>query len=234
MESNLPSSDFSPRSFALVTGVGLLLMAILAPIANFGIVEALVVPGDSSTTVKNILASISLFRTGILLFLIVAVLDVLVAWGLYGLLKPVNPSLSLLTAWVRVVYAAILVVALASHLNVLQLVGGDYVQLLGMSQLKAEIMLSLNAFTDMWNLGMAIFGIHLLLIGYLVFRSGFIPGWLGILIFIAGLGYSIDSLGKILSPQYDLNLSAFTFVGEVLLIFWCLWKGVKGLDLESA
>ncbi|MCF7825406.1 MAG: DUF4386 domain-containing protein [Candidatus Marinimicrobia bacterium] len=236
MQTNIQASGFSHlslRTYALVAGLGLLLMAILAPIANFGVMEALVVPGDAATTTNNIAASSGLFRTGILLFLVVVVLDVIVAWALYGLLHPVNQSLSLLAAWFRVVYATILAVALGNYLNVLQLVSRDYLQIFGSGQLQAQVQLSLNAFTDLWNLGLAIFGLHLLLVGYLAFRSGFIPIFLGVLVFIAGLGYTIDGMGGIISQDYSLSLAMFTFVGEVLLIFWCLWKGFKGFELDT-
>ena len=84
MNSDLNTSrfaDISIRKSALVAGFGLLLMAILAPIANFGVFETLIVPGDATATADNIMASPGLFRTGIFVFLIVAILDVVVAWA---------------------------------------------------------------------------------------------------------------------------------------------------------
>jgi hypothetical protein len=163
----------------------------------------------------------------------VAILDVVVAWALYVLLKPVNKSLSLLAAWFRIVYAAIFVSALNNLLIVLQLLNGsDYLKAFETNQLHAQVMLSLNAFTDGWNIGLAIFGLHLLVAGYLVFKSGYLPKFLGILVVIAGLGYLIDNLGKLLSPNYNVTIAMFTFIGEVLLIFWLLWRGIKGFDKE--
>jgi hypothetical protein len=90
-----------------------------------------------------------------------------------------------------------------------------------------------DGFTDAWNIGLAIFGVSLLIVGYLVFKSGYLPKFLGILVVIAGLGYLIDNLGKLLSPNYNITLSMFTFIGEVLLIFWLLWRGIKGFDKGS-
>lgn len=234
MKSDVNTSrfaDISLRTSAVVAGLGLLLMTILAPIANFGVIEKLIVSGDATTTANNIMASAGLFRIGIVIFLIVAILDVVVAWALYVLLKPVNKSLSLLAAWFRIVYAAILAFALSNLLVVLQLLKGDgYLKVFDTNQLYAQAMLFLNAFTDGWNLGLVIFGLHLLILGYLAFKSGYIPKILGILVIVAGLGYTIDSFGKFLSPSYDLSLAMFTFIGEVLLIFWLLWKGIKGFD----
>jgi len=231
--NNSKFADISLRTSAIVAGLGLLFMAILAPIANFGVIEKLIVPGDAASTANNIMASAGLFRIGIVIFLIVAILDVVVAWALYILLKSVNKSLSLLAAWFRVVYAAILAFALSNLLIVLQLLSGsDYLKAFETNQLYAQVMLFLNGFTDGWDLGLLIFGLHLMVLGYLAFKSGYIPKILGILVIVAGLGYTIDSGGKFLSPNYTLSLSTFTFIGEVLLIFWLLWRGIKGFAKE--
>lgn len=236
MNSDLNASSFadiSLRTSAIVAGLGLLLMAILAPIANFGVFETLIVPGDATTTANNIMASPGLFRTGICIFLLVAILDVVVAWALYILLKPVNKSLSLLAAWFRVVYAAIFAISLSNLLIVLQLLNGDgFLKAFESNQLYAQVMLFFNAFTDGWDLGLVIFGLHLLFLGYLAFKSGYIPRILSILVIVAGLGYLIDNAGKLLSPNYNLTIAMFTFIGEVLLIFWLLWRGIKGFDKE--
>jgi len=88
-------------------------------------------------------------------------------------------------------------------------------------------MLSLDTFTLGWEFGPIIFGFHLLLLGYLVFRAGYMQKFLGILIILASLGYLIDGMGKLLSSNYNINISAFTFIGEVILIFWLLIKGRK-------
>jgi len=227
------NADISLRNSAIVAGLGLLFMAIIAPIAQFGVLQKLIVAGDPTITAKNIIASVGIFRIGICIFLIVAVLDVVVAWALYILLKPVNKSVSLLAAWFRVAYAAIFVSAVNNLLTVLQLLSGsDYLKVFETNQLNAQVLLSLNSFTDGWNIGLAIFGLHLSVVGYLVFKSGYFPKFLGILVMIAGLGYLIDNLGKLLSANYTVSIAMFTFIGEVLLIFWLLWRGVKGFDKE--
>jgi hypothetical protein len=225
------STDVSPRTAAIVAGLGLLLMAVLAPFANFYVLQNLVVANDAKTTALNIVASNGLFRIGVCCFLVVAVLDVVVAWALYVLLEPVNKSLSLLAAWFRVVYAAVFVIALMPLLGVLQLLSGaEFLKGLETNQLNAQVMLSVGAFRSGWDLGLVIFGFYLLVLGYLIFKSGFIPKWLGILVGIASVGYLVDSFGKFLIPNYNLTVSTFTFVGEFLLIFWLLWKGIKGFD----
>lgn len=222
------SADISQRQAAFTTGGALLLMCFLAPIAYFSIIQNLIVPGDTQTTVANIVSSLDLFRMSVVLLLLVAILDIIVAWGLYVLFKPLNKSLALLTAWFRVVYAAIFAVAIANLYNVLPLLeNANYAEILSSDQLNAQIMMLLESYRIEWETGLAIFGLHLFLLGYLVFKSNL--RILGILVFLAGSGYFIDTFGKMLIPDYSLTISLYTFFGEILLIFWLFWIGFKGV-----
>ena len=221
-------ANLSLRKAAIVAGFGLLIMVILAPFAYFFVLQSLIVPGDAAATANNIIASQGLFRISICSFLIVVILDVVVAWALYVLLKPVNKSLSLLAGWFRLVYATIFGITLNNLFNVLQLLSGaDYLTVFETNQLHVQVMLSLNAFIYGWDLGLVIFGLHLLILGYLVFKSGYIPKIFGILLMVASFGYLIDGFGKILLHNYNVTIAMFTFIGELLIIFWLLIKGAK-------
>jgi hypothetical protein len=202
-------------------------MAVLAG-TMFAAFENLVISGDAAKTARNIVDHELLFRTIICGFLIVAVLDVVVAWALYVFLIPVNKGIALLSAWFRVVYAAVFAAALSNLFVAVGLLTDAYSsRALGTGQLNAQVMTSVNAFNVGWDAALAIFGLHLLVLGYLVFKSGYIPRALGILVMVASLGYLIDSFGAILSAGYNANVAQFTFVGEVLLMVWLLWKGVR-------
>jgi hypothetical protein len=221
-------ADISLRKAAIVAGLGLLIMSILAPFANFYVLPSLIVPGDVTTTANNIMANELLFRSGICSFIIVIILDVVVAWALYVLLKPVNKSLSLLTAWFRLVYATIFGIALLNLIIALHLLSGaDYLTVFKTDQLHAQVMLFLNAFSYVWQIGYVFFGFHLFFLGYLVFKSSYIPSILGVLLIIAGLGYLIDNFGKFLLPNYNITIAMFTFIGELLFMLWLLLKGAK-------
>ncbi|MBN1995327.1 MAG: DUF4386 domain-containing protein [Anaerolineae bacterium] len=227
-------TDISLRQAAIAAGIGLLLMTILAPFAEFFVRQNLIVPGDAATTAKNIRAGEWLFRMAICSYLIVAILDVVVAWALYVLLKPVNNSLSLLAGWFRLVYAAIFAIALHNLLGVLHLLSGaDYLTVFETDQLYAQVMLFLNGFNGGWDIGVVFFGLHLFTLGYLVFKSGYIPKILGVLLMIASFGYLADSFGKFLSPNYGATIAMFTFIGEVLFMFWLLFKGTKIPEMKS-
>ena len=94
-------------------------------------------------------------------------------------------------------------------------------------------MRAIDAYNTIWLVGLILFGVHLLLIGYLAYRSGFIAKVIGILLVIAGLGYLVDCFGAVLVSGYSLNVAQVTFVGEAVLIFWLLIKG-RRLTLNPA
>lgn len=94
----------SLRNAALIAGFGILIMVITGPFAQMYAYGSLIVPGKAAETAQNIINNKMLYIAGIFSFMIMFLCDVPVAWALYVLLKPVNKSLSLLTAWFRVVY----------------------------------------------------------------------------------------------------------------------------------
>src|SRR5215212_10332735 len=88
------ANQISLRSAALLAGIGLLIMAIAAPFAELYVYPKLIVPGNAAETVQNIMANRVLFTAGMFGYLIAFLCDVLVAWALYLLLKPVNENVS--------------------------------------------------------------------------------------------------------------------------------------------
>jgi len=220
--------DRSKRSVGLVAAFSLLLMALLAPFAQFGVLQSLIVPTDTAATTNNIAASIGLFGAAIAAFLVVAILDVVAAWGMYVLLRPVNERVALLVAWLRVVYAVVFAYALVNLLDVAQLVNGATAATLQSDQLHMQVATSVTAFRNGWDLALAIFGLHLVGLGGLLYRSVDFPRFLGALVILAGIGYLADSFGRILVPGYTLTISMFTFVGEALLIVWLFKLAIRG------
>ena len=216
--------DTQPRTAALIAGIGLLAMAIIAALANFGVIASLAVPGDPSATAANLAESADLLRLAAAGFIIVAILDMVVAWGLYIVLRSVNPSLSLLGGWLRLAYAAILAVAINSLFSALRTGPMD----------PALAVLFLESFDTLWQIGLIVFGVHLTAVGLLAWQSDFIHWLFGVLLIISGLGYIVDGFGTLLSPDYSLDLAMFTFIGEVALIFWLLIRGRKLPDMARS
>lgn len=215
------------RNATLSAGIGLLIMTIAAVLADFLVFSPLVVPGDAAATTSNLIANELAFRVGIGGYLIVIICDVVVAWALYMFLKPANEHLSLMTAWFRLVYSALFAASLLGLVTVLRVLEGAAVMSVSTDLLPAQVMSSLTAFRDGWDIGFVFFGLHLVLLGYVVFKSGYVPRLLGVLLVVAGVGYFGDSFGKFLIPGYGLNLATFTFIGEPLLMLWLLFEGAR-------
>lgn len=228
-----PAPDQSRRVPATAAGLGLLVMAVLAPIAQFGVLQKLIVPADAAATVTNIAGSPGQFWMAIAAFLAVAVLDVMVAWGVYRLLRPANERLALIVASLRVVYAALFAVALVNLMDVAQLIGGASATALQSDQLRTHVATSIASFNGGWNLALGVFGAHLVALGFLLLRFS-APRLLAALVAIAGAGYLVDSIATVLVADYTLKISTFTFIGEAILIFWLLWIAIKGVRATPA
>ena len=87
---------------------------------------------------------------------------------------------------------------------------------------------NVERYQELWDLGLLVFGVHLVLVGVLCWRSGLVPRVIGVLVVLAGAAYAVDSIGVLLSASYDLELAAFLFVGEVALMVWLIWWGTRG------
>jgi len=216
------------RQAGVAAGVGLLLMTALAVFANFVVLQGVVTDGDAAATATDIMGSEGMFRLGTVSWLLIAVLDVVVAWALLAVFSPVSRSISMLAAWFRLAYAGVLVVAISQLAGIPRLLGGDeYAAVFTTEQLQAEAMSRVAAFTDLWSAGLLLFGIHLLIVGYLAYRSGYVPRLLGVLLAVAGLGYAFDSLAAVVSPDFPIVVSSVTFFGEFCLACWLVFEGLR-------
>jgi hypothetical protein len=228
-------SDLSQRKIALTAGIAYLIMTIAAVFSILFVFEKIKAAGDALATANTILASETLFRAGFCSLLLVVVCDVVVAWALYLLFMRVNKDISLLAAVFRLVYVAIFGAAMVNLSMALNCVKGCFHSLaLGSEPLQASALLFVNAFFDGWAVGLIVFGFHLLLLGYLVLKTGYIPKIIGILILIGALCYLLQNSAVLMLPNYDSNKATFDMVlgipmalGELLLAFWLLLKGGK-------
>jgi Domain of unknown function (DUF4386) len=228
-------ADLSQRQAARVAGSAYLIISVLALFATFFVREGLTEPGDAAATVGNIADSEALFRGGIVALMVVFVADAVVAWALYVFFRRVNRDLSLLTAWFRLLYTAMSGIALLNLAVVVLLVGGaDATTALGAGQRDAQAMLFLDAYEYGWAIALVCFGVHLLLLGFLVLRSDYAPSIIGILLVMAGLGYLVDSLARFLLLNYEdysdfflLLVAVPAVAGEFSLIGWLLLRGGK-------
>jgi hypothetical protein len=231
MDSHQPKISLS--GFALITGIAMIGMS-SSPFAEFMVYDKLVVAENPTETAKNILAHQTLFSIGILSYLFNFIGDIVVAWALYGLFKPVNAALSLLTAWFQLIYAAISLVATINLVTVLRLLNNpEYLKVFGTTQLYTQAWLTLHAFRDGWSLAFFFFGINLVLRGYLTYRSGYIPKWVGICLIVAGLGYFVNTIQPFLFPNATIPYITVTYFGELVFMLWLLIKGWKIRNVDQ-
>ena len=201
--------------------------------AEASLYPKLVIAGDIEQTTRNISAHGHLFLAAILCYLINFIGDIVVAWALYVLLAPVHRSISLLAAWFQLVYAGIGLVGVSKLVAAYNLLNmPDYLAAFGAGPLHAQVMLLLHSFRYDWALGLVLFGIHLILVGWLIFRSGYVPKILGILLVINGVGWVIDSVGPYFFPNANFGFTFATFFGEVFFMLWLLIRGWKIKDPE--
>ena len=223
------------RKSAFIGGTFILIMALVSSF-SYGFVHGkLVVPDDATTTFNNLMSSKNLFKAEIFGWLIILISDILVAWAFYIFLKSIDKSLSLLGAFLRLTYAGILGIAILNLLFVVLLTKNtDYLSLLNMEQLKAHVMLFFDAFELIWSIGLMIFGAHLMIVGYLAFKSDIIPKFISILLLLASVGYIVINLFKTFLPQFEGIIFILNIVfsipmigGELGLGIWLLFKGRK-------
>jgi hypothetical protein len=221
-----------PLFYARVAGFIYLFAMALGIFSQVFILGRVVVPGDAAATASNIMASEGEFRLGIAVDVVTFVSDVVIAWAFYELLKPIDKSLALLGAFLRIADGSILAVTTFSGLITLRLLSGvDYLQAFDASQLQSLARLFVSARGLGFDVGFVFLGLGSTVFAYLLFKSRYIPralaGW-GI---FSSLVLAIGSLAMILFPGFAANASMIymlpMFFYEVPLGLWFLIKGVR-------
>ena len=220
----------SIQKTARATAVLILIIVVIAPFSMIYLPSTLIVPGDAATTAKHITASEGLFRLGIVSDSIVFLIEIGLCALLYVLLKPVNKTLSLIAAFARLAMTIMQGINLLNHFFVLLLLSGlGHLTVFVPDQLHALVLLFLNAHEAMvliWGLA---FGLHLLVLGYLVYKSSYLPKLVGGLLIVAALCYFIQSFGTMLFPQFKALFASIGLLStlEIALPLWLLIKGVN-------
>jgi hypothetical protein len=224
--------QLSPQRYARAGGALYLVIIVTALVAEVGVRGGLVVSGDAAATAANITRSSTLFRLGLASDMLNCVLDVAVAMILYALLRPVDRNLALLAAFLRIVADAILAVTGVFQLAAMVILGGaDYLRAFDPRQLQSLAYLSLDLHGKGYGISLIFFGLGCEILGFLVYRSGYLPRFMGVLLVIAGAGYLFNSFAGIVSPPLAASAFPWTllpgFVAELALSLWLVCKGVN-------
>ncbi len=224
----------NPNKTARVAGC---LYLMLFPLGIFGIIyipSSLIVLGDAATTASNIMANELLYRLSIVTALTLQIVYIFLALALYKLLNPVDKNNAVLMVILVLVAAPIAMLNELNHVAVLLVLSGsDFLTTFSLDQVQASVPLFLNLHEHGVFIAQIFWGLWLFPMGYLIFKSNFLPLALGILMIIGGFGYLVDSFVYFIFPDFDVTFSEFTFLGELLLPLWLMFKGVNHEQWEN-
>lgn len=217
------SSLRSQRRAAFSSGIALVLMALVAFFAQGYVYQSLVIENDPMTTYQNLMSHPTLFRFGIIGWGIIVGLDLIVAYGLYRVFKPLHVTFALLIGALRFVYTLILAFA------VLRLVEAE--RLLDTSASARQMYETVTSFEGIWSFGLIVFGLHLIAIGWMAVRTRLIPRMIGVLLLLAGFSYTLVHVlyqfpaVEGMTAMLELILMLPMFVGELAFAVWLIVKG---------
>jgi len=216
---------------------GLAMMAVLAAV-GFGLIGQ----ARSGTPASDVGASDALaaaapsFGWGVLALVCVAVLDIVVAWGLWGVFRGERPAGAALAAAFRLVYAAVFLGAIAMLVDARRIAtGAGEASDLAIADRDTAVLLRFEGFDSVWNTGLLVFGLHLVVVGWLlVTRPGVFATVVGWLVLLAGAGYLADGVVRVVAPEVTASVAQFTFIGEIVLIGWLAVGGVRAVRSRRA
>ena len=219
-------------------GILYILLILLGPFIISYIPSVIMVDGDASQTVENILANQTLFRIGIFGEVLIFSIEILVVAILYTIFKRVNEYYSLIAAISRFGMVAIMGVNVVVYLAILPIINNPEL-LIGFTgdQLDSLVLLLFNIHEYGVYVWGVFFAIHLAILGYLITKSKFIPKLIGQLIMIGSIGYLFDSIRVFFNIENTIALTFFSiilvisFLGEISFVVWLLInKGTKELN----
>jgi hypothetical protein len=215
-----------PQPNARTIGVVYLLYFLTAFFGLF-LTKGVVVPGDAAATATSILAHEDLYRSGFAIGLIANAIYIAVTALFYRLFEPVNRSMSLLAAFFSLVGCAIQICAGILQLAPLVILGdGQLLAAFKVEQLQAAALLCLKLYSQAFSIALVLFALYDLVVGYLIFKSTFLPRILGVLLMLAGVGWLTFLWGP-LATLLSAYVLPFGALAEILLMLWLLVKGVN-------
>lgn len=223
--------DWSPQVYTRIGGVLYLIIIAFGFFAEGFVDSQLIVAGDPAATANNIAAAPTLWRISLAGNITVPVLAVGLLLIEYLLLRPVSRPLVLLAVFFNLVSLAVEAVSKINLLEMLALLSDPvYARAFTAPQLQALAYFALESHDIAWNIALLFFGFTCLINGYLIFKSGYLPRTVGILLQLAGLSYLIACSAALLLPALaDALLPGIllpVLVGEASFCLWLLFKGI--------
>ena len=225
----------SPQLYARIGGALYLTIIVIGLFGEAFVRDRLIVSGNAAATAANVMSHESLWRFHIAAEIFLLICAVALLLILFVLLRPVSRDLALLAVFFNLVSIGIEAATTMYLLEALFPLGNaGYLKAFTPEQLYAMASLSLKSHGYGFGVSLLFFGCFCVIVGYLIFRSGYLPKTIGVLMQIAGVCYLTNSVALILSPAVANRLFPAilvpAFVGELSL---CLWLLVKGVNVEK-
>ena len=219
--------EMSPKAKARLAGALFLITIVAGGFAQGYIAGSLIVSGDATATATNILAHQPLYRLAFATYLIEMACQIAMTVLFYELLKPVSKSVSLLAATFGLVGCTIKTLSRLFFFAPLLVLGGaPYLSVFDPKQLQALAYLSLRMNYIAETIAVVFFGLNTVVMGYLLFRSTFLPRWLGVLSIVGGLGWMIY-LYEPVAHRLESYIVGVGVIGALVTVVWLLVYGVN-------
>lgn len=226
--------SISTKTYAKFAGLLYLLIAISGGFSIGYVPTVIMATGDAAATAQNIADNSGLFKLGIIADIFVFLIEIVLTVMLYRLLKPVNKTLAMVATFSRLAMSIIMGLNLLNYIIPLQLLNGaDYLNVFEQTELQALALLFLETHQYVVYIWGIFFGLHLVTLGYLVYKSGYFPWGMGLMMMIGSLGYFGESLVNITfgnKEAFSIAITIFlviSVIGELSFTFWLLIKGIK-------
>jgi len=192
----------------------------------------LFVPGDAIANAQSILAHQGLFRITLFSDILIILIEMLLTVMLYNMFKVVNNTIAKVALYSRLAMSFIMAINLINYLIPLHLLSDiDYFKDIEQAQSLALLFLDAHQYGVLiWGI---FFGIHLTALGYMVYRSGYVPRILGVLLLLGSFGYTIESVATFTMPDnlllsyLSMGLLGFAVIGELSFAIWLMIKGIR-------
>ena len=219
------------KRLGIIAGISLIVMAIAAGFSYGHVYNDLVVDSPE-TTLLNLISNKSLFLAGLAGWVVIFVTDLIVALALFGYFRRTAKQASLLTALLRIVYTIILGTGIIQLFRIIPLLSADVAAADTFSAF--DVVLRMHLFETIWSLGLIVFGLHLVGLGYLSVKASSVPSLLGYLLYLSGILYILVHVARQIvafDPEVvskiENILSLPMALGEMLLALWLIYKGFR-------
>ncbi|WP_027834981.1 DUF4386 domain-containing protein [Maritalea myrionectae] len=228
----------NPRKLTILAAICYLILLVAGPIGLMYMPEQIVVAGDATQTAQNLRSNMGVFHAGLLAQITIVITEVILTALLYVLLNPTSQTTALMAAFARLVMTVVMAINVMTLLMMAHAASGaSYLSAFTPEQLDGLVLFFFefhNTGTIAWQL---LFAVHMLLLGMLVLRSGYLPRFLGLALIIGAPSYALDSFGQIFGL---MDLSAYALATNVLLgasaigeVGLAIWFGFKGVNKDK-